>query len=132
MNFRSWKKTEIANRIHEIHVDARFDVVKNKGFWLLGNDEKEINSADWFQPEEGFVIDTKQPNNPNLLAIRTGCTSYPGLFIREWLIESFNYINKVKPNISPTITGIHGPEHFCLKTKLNFSDQTRRKRSLDR
>ena len=69
--------------IKEIHVDARFDIIENKGFWLLGN-EKEINNADWSIPME--------PNNPNLLAIVTGCASCPmpsdwnaePVFIREW------------------------------------------------
>ena len=70
--------------IKEIHVDARFDITKNKGFWLLRNDEKEIDDTDWSVPTE--------PNNPNLLAIVTGCASCPmpsnwndeRVFIREW------------------------------------------------
>ena len=81
MHLRHWNATEIAKRIHEIHVDARFDIVKNKGFWLLGNGEKEIDDADWFKPE-GIHINAKQPSNPNLLAI-IHAPVYPGLHIRD-------------------------------------------------
>ena len=76
MHLRHWNATEIANRIYEIYVDARFDIVKNKGFWLLDNDEKEIDDVDWFKPER-FQIGAKQPSNPNLLAI-IHAPNYPG------------------------------------------------------
>ena len=63
--------------IDEMHVDARFDIIKNKGFWLNDNNEKEIDDVDWFIPDASDAHNPypTQPYNPNLLALTTGCSS---------------------------------------------------------
>ena len=65
--------------IDEIHVDAHFDIVQNKGYWLNGKfpfyHNEEIKDNDWYNPEPGpntYKYATKQPHNPNSLAIVTG------------------------------------------------------------
>ena len=74
--------------VNEIHANARFDVIQNKGFWINENGEQEIDKDDWFNPrQESYFYQPKQPNNPNYLAIVTGCTgcrmngTYEGVFI---------------------------------------------------
>ena len=63
--------------IDEMHVDARFDIIKNKGFWLNDNNEKEIDNVDWFTPDASDAHNpyATQPYNPNLLTLTTGCSS---------------------------------------------------------
>ena len=59
--------------VNEIHANARFDIIKNKGFWLNG--EQEIEDDDWHNPkQESFIYNPHQPNNPNYLAVVTGCS----------------------------------------------------------
>ena len=61
-----------------MHVDARFDIIENKGFWLNGKTEKEIDDVDWLIPDaESNSPKPKQPYNPNLLALIIGCLSCP-------------------------------------------------------
>ena len=81
--------------IDEIHVDAHFDIVQNKGYWLNGKfpfyHNEEIKDDDWYNPEPGpntYKYATKQPHNPNSLAIVTGAglesgskiVNYPGIY----------------------------------------------------
>ena len=63
--------------IDEMHVDARFDIIKNKGFWLSDNNVKEIDDVDWFIPDASDAYNPypTQPYNPNLFALTTGCSS---------------------------------------------------------
>ena len=74
--------------VNEIHANARFDIIQNKGFWINENGEQEIDEDDWFNPrQESYFYQPKQPNNPNYLAVVTGCTgcrmngTYEGVFI---------------------------------------------------
>ena len=61
--------------VNEIHANARFDIIKNKGFWFKRNHEQEIEDDDWHNPkQESFIYNPHQPNNPNYLAVVTGCS----------------------------------------------------------
>ena len=63
--------------VNEIHANARFDIIQNKGFWTNGKVEKEIDANDWFNnpKKEEYCYQPKQPHNPNYLAITTGCAA---------------------------------------------------------
>ena len=70
--------------VNEIHANARFDIIQNKGFWTNGKVEQEIDANDWFNnpKKEDYCYQPKQPHNPNYLAITTGCVAcrYTGIY----------------------------------------------------
>ena len=65
--------------VDEIHANARFDIIQNKGFWTNGKVEQEIDANDWFNnpKKEGYFYQPKQPHNPNNLAIIIGYAGRP-------------------------------------------------------
>ena len=94
--------------IDEIHVDAHFDIVQNKGYWLNGNNEKqEINDSDWYNPEpEAEIVLIQQPYNPNLLAITTG--------VGDGWQEGWSY----KKFLIRKVITIHDVGHFLHRLTL--------------
>ena len=97
--------------VNDIHANARFDIIKNKGFWTNGNLEQEIDENDWFNPkQESYFYQPKEPSNPNYLAIVTGCTgcrisgTYEGVFIRKSVQNFFTKKLQCEPlEIRPQI-----------------------------